>query len=233
MRTGNSPLDHETTRQQARVLSLTEAELEELLDGAKQRKNAHVGQLMRLFGDRLHEKLRRMNRDASDTEVAEVVSDTFMALPRLLKSYEEQGRFEGWLLEVARNIASTKLRSRIRHQAHYGDAVHDPVRDPSAIAKLEEAELLGRMASQLSPSLRDVWALHLEGRSPDEICALLHLSTGAVHTRLHRARKRLLESIGIDQLREWLGASRLLELLGEKVIKELFGEDRLSELKRS
>jgi hypothetical protein len=90
-------LEHETTRRQRRVRALSDDDLAELLEGVRQRKNAHVGRLRTLFHARLFDRLRRKYARLSDEAIEDSITDTCMALPGRLIWYEDHGTFEHWL----------------------------------------------------------------------------------------------------------------------------------------
>lgn len=182
------PLEHVTTTRQDVVRHLP---LAELIEGARARQNAHIGQLMRLYADGLRQKLSGFSDDVCD----DVVTDTFLALPEKLAGYVEDGRFEQWLFGVAFNIARTKRRSVKRREQHFVDTTAEGARMPSAVWRIEEEQLVAQAAEVLSPAEREVWFLTYRGFTAAEISALLRLKESAVHVRLHRARTRLAGAI--------------------------------------
>lgn len=235
------PLDHETTRQQAKARGMTESDFAALLDGARMRKNAHIGRLHQLYGAKLGSKLRRKYPALSHDTITDLVSDTFVALPQLLIWYEERGKFEGWLFEVARNVARTRQRSNQRYDNKFEDTDSDGARDASAVIKLETSDLvnlLERMIRELSPKACDVMTMHFEGRSSSEIASLLGRTTGAIDTALSRAKvslariigfRELIDMLGIDGTIYLVGIDRLFSAFGEEAVLESFGAKRLVE----
>ncbi len=185
------PFDDVTTRTQGTVRSLGEAEL---IAGARRRKNAHIGQLMRVYGPTLREKLLSFAGDATD----DVVSDTFLSLPERLGDYDDKGKFEQWLYRVAFNIARTKRRSVNRREKHFVDTEPDIARLPSALARVQAEQVLEIAEAELSPAEREVWFLSYQGHAPTEIGRMLGLKESAVNVRLHRARARLSKLLGTD-----------------------------------
>lgn len=178
------PLEHETTSLQVLVRDLDHVAL---LEGARARGNAHIGELMRRHGPQLRVQLAGYAGDLTE----EVVVDTFLSLPKALAAYREEGRFDKWLFSVAFNIARTRRRSRIRHERHFEDTEREGVRLPSAAAKIDEAEWVQRASHSLSPAEREVWFLSYQGHTRDEIAETLRIKPSAVDVRLHRARTRL------------------------------------------
>lgn len=61
--------------------------------------------------------------------------------------------------------------------------------DPAESAEQHEQQrLVWRAVKQLTPPFRTVMAMHLQGRSYEEMAAALRLPVGTVKSRLHRAR---------------------------------------------
>jgi RNA polymerase sigma-70 factor (ECF subfamily) len=69
---------------------------------------------------------------------------------------------------------------------------HAPATDADAFAHVQSA------LRHLSPREREVLVLHyFEQQSVEQVATLLDLTRGAVDVRLHRARKRLREVLGV------------------------------------
>lgn len=183
-------LEHLTTTHQ---LLVRELELSALLQGAREGKNAHIGELQRRFGPAL---LTALKTSAGD-RAQEVVDDTFMSLPQKLGGYVDDGRFDRWLYVVAFNFARSGNRSARRHERNQElDALPEPGREPSAVARVEEQELLTLAMRLLPESEREAWLLHYQGYEPADIGQQLGISANAASVRVHRARKRLKDQLG-------------------------------------
>lgn len=183
-------LEHLSTTHQLLVRDLA---FPLLIDGARQGKNAHIGELQRRFGGALLDAIRPVAGERAQ----EVVDDTFMSLPRKLGAYVDDGRFDRWLYVVAYNLARSSNRSARRHdrEASLEDAP-DPAREPSAMARTEEAEVLTLAMRVLPESEREAWLLHYQGSESADIAQRLGISANAAAVRVHRARKRLMEQFG-------------------------------------
>jgi RNA polymerase sigma-70 factor (ECF subfamily) len=174
-------------------LLVRELDVAALLAGAREGKNAHIGELQRRFGPALLTAIKA----AAGDRAQEVVNDTFMSLPRKLASYTDDGRFDRWLYVVAFNIARSGGRAARRYErdAPLEDAP-DPSREASAVARTEEKELLTLALRVLPESEREAWLLHFEGYEPADIGEKLGISANAAAVRVHRARKRLKDQLG-------------------------------------
>jgi RNA polymerase sigma-70 factor, ECF subfamily len=95
------------------------------------------------------------------------------------------------------NVALSERRSRRRR-----DARIVPVEEPERMEKTPGAPRpeagfdLERALATLPPGARAVFVLHdVEGRTHEEIAALLNLATGTSKAQLHRARRLLREAL--------------------------------------
>jgi len=171
----------------ARALSL-----QELIDGAKIGYAPYIGELRARIGDELELAIEPLVGDAA----AEVVDDLFMALPRMLPGYREDGRFHAWMFGGAFNRARTRARAdRRRPDTVDMPLGFEPSEPPTVEDRLAEEAILERAISVLSDSEREAWLLSYEGHDPREIAARLGIEPNAASVRVHRARKRLAEEL--------------------------------------
>jgi len=130
----------------------------------------------------------RLTGSRDDAE--DVVQDLFVGLPRALKAYREQGRFESWLKRIAVRLCLIRLRSRKRRHEVPIDAVATELAreamNPADIVALE------RVILSLPATLRSVFVLReIEGFSHDEIAAMLNITATNSAQRLSRAWRQL------------------------------------------
>lgn len=145
----------------------------------------------------------RMTRNEQDAE--EVVQETFLRAYRNLEQFESRANFGTWLYRIGVNCSLDFVRSRKRHvegreTAPEGEDASDPLDavatpnpgpDRLAIAgqmrKRVEVEL-----ARLSETERTAFLLrHVEGRSIEEIGAILGLRTSATKNSIFRAVQKL------------------------------------------
>jgi RNA polymerase sigma-70 factor (ECF subfamily) len=134
----------------------------------------------------------------------EVAQETFLRAWRNLGDYDRQrGEFSTWLYALARNLAINELaRASHRHETAMGDEVPDAACDrPQPLASL----LMDERRRQLHDALR---RLPLEDRSAlalaynddlalADVARIEGCSTGAIKTRLHRAKRKLRELLEV------------------------------------
>lgn len=119
----------------------------------------------------------------------------------LLKSVEELRRGKtptGFWLRVTRR-ALDLLRRRQRHakamEMVARELTDDSIDPIEQVAARELYERLLRAAAGLTPTERDVWLLHCEGKTEVEISQELNKSHPAVKMALSRARQHVREKI--------------------------------------
>jgi RNA polymerase sigma-70 factor (ECF subfamily) len=183
-------LQHMTTTHQVLARGLPFADL---LAGARVGNNAHIGELQRRYGAALLSAIKH----TAGERAQEVVDDTFMSLPKKLRGYVDDGRFDKWLFVVAYNIARSSNRSSRRHREEFfPEPPVDAGRDASAIARADEKEILAEAMRVLPDSEREAWLLHFQGYEPSEIGEMLGISANSASVRIHRAKKKLREIMG-------------------------------------
>lgn len=138
-------------------------------------------------------------RLSSDGALAEeLTQEVFVRAWRKLGSFRGESAFSSWLYPLTVNVALSERRSRRRRDARIF-ATDDPaslerapgVPQPEAGFDLEKA-----MAA-LPPGARAVFVLHdVEGRTHEEIAAMLDLAPGTSKAQLFRARRLLREALG-------------------------------------
>jgi RNA polymerase sigma-70 factor, ECF subfamily len=140
----------------------------------------------------------------SEPDAEDIVQDTFLKAYRELKRFESRSSFGTWLHRIAVNCSYDLLRKRPRQQAEALDAEGedggmafvveaDGVTRPDRLAFSGEVQQRVRAAmNQLSPAERSAFVLrHLEGRSIEEIGALLDLQVSATKHSIFRAVQKM------------------------------------------
>ena len=150
---------------------------------------------------------RRMLR--SEEDARDAVQDAFISAFRALESFQSGSRLSTWLHRIAVNAALMKLRTRRRKPEESiddllptfledGHHTHTPQEWPgSAQEWLERDEVRSAVREaidQLPETHRNVLLLRdIEELDTAEVAKMLEISSGAVKTRLHRARLALRE----------------------------------------
>ena len=149
--------------------------------------------LVRRYGDTLHGHALRMT--GSPDEAADLVQRALVKGFKKLRTCREPERVGAWLFRILANLCKDHVRSPRRRDVSVGRlagtlrSASDPVSDA------EDAEIRTRVWSALealTPEQREAFVLkHVEGRSYEEIAAVMDLSVASLKMRVHRAREAL------------------------------------------
>jgi RNA polymerase sigma-70 factor, ECF subfamily len=138
-------------------------------------------------------------------DALEVAQETFFRAYRKIHSFQGGSSFYTWLYRIAVNIAIDAQRRQSRTPLDYrenldglADARFEAAKDPFAnVHDRELRESLLKAINELTPEHKAVIVLRtMEGLSYKDIGEILGCSEGTVMSRLHYARKKLLEKLG-------------------------------------
>jgi RNA polymerase sigma-70 factor (ECF subfamily) len=137
----------------------------------------------------------RLSQDASLAE--ELTQEVFVKAWRKLSTFRGESAFSSWLYPMAVNVAFSERRSRRRRDARIVSVEEPQLLEKAPGAPQHEAGFdLERALATLPPGARAVFVLHdVEGRTHEEIAALLNLAAGTSKAQLHRARRLLREAL--------------------------------------
>jgi len=141
-------------------------------------------------------------------ESLEIVQDVFVSVYKNIKTFRQDASLSGWLRKITINTCLNwkrkwKRRFRWSHQSIEAKDETKLLRgskddkNPETIYREKQFEqLVMSNIKKLPEKIRVVFVLNtLEGLSYDEIARHLNIKKGTVSSRLHHARKLLLESI--------------------------------------
>ncbi len=135
--------------------------------------------------------------NAADAE--DITQDAFVRAHANLALLRDPERFRGWVCRIARNLALNRVRDERRRAAREARnlAREGPPDDVAGIVVDREFEAQVRAAiASLPAHLREVLQLcAIDGLEPAVVAVILELPPGTVRSRLHLARKRLLEAL--------------------------------------
>ena len=158
--------------------------------------------LVNEYAPRLRGFLRKIVRSS---DVDDMVQVLFLRVVRTIGRYQEAGRFEAWIFQIARNLAHDHLRDRLRQRANY-NGPSEPDRMTLLTASgvtIEEGLERAESASQIEEALwrlpdteREVILLRHFGRLTfEEIAKAMDTPLGTALARSHR---------GLSKLRKWV-----------------------------
>lgn len=136
-------------------------------------------------------------RNRADAE--DVAQESFVRAYRSFAGLRDREKFRGWLVRIVWRLALDRIRSQKRRERRELAALRQPapptVEDVAAQREFEQR--LAGAIEQLPEKLRIVLLMAgVEGHDTAEVASLLGLPAGTVKSRLHLARKRLLEVLG-------------------------------------
>jgi len=175
-------------------------DLTELVAAARNGDHRAFEELVRVTYADTYTLAFRLTGDEEDAR--DVVQESYLRAFRGLKRFRGDAQFTTWLYRITANCASTHLgrRSRHRHDELVDDApIQDLDLDHDPQARTETNATRDRLTvalRELPPRLRAVVVLRDVYDLPHEaIAAELGISESAAKVRLHRARKKLRESL--------------------------------------
>ncbi len=138
----------------------------------------------------------RLLQNHGDAEDAS--QEAFMKAYRGLKKYDPQRPFMSWILAIAYNQCMDQLRRRriswVGLEALFNRSDQQSPSAEVAVAALNETESVQNALSALSAKDRAAVVLkYWYDYSYDEIAETLSLTNSAVKSRLHRARRELVD----------------------------------------
>ncbi len=135
--------------------------------------------------------------NAADAE--EVAQEAFLQAHRRFPTLREPARFRAWVSRIALRLSLNRYRERFRRlrREDAWQSARPAAADGAQLAadKLY-LERLRHEIDRLPEKLRLVLLLSaVEGMDAREVAAVLGIPAGTVRSRLHLARKRLLEAV--------------------------------------
>ncbi len=149
--------------------------------------------LVRRYGDVLHGHALRMagNRD----EAADLVQRAFVTGYRKLSTLRDTERVGAWLFRILANLARDHLRSSHGRELSLEKLPELPEGGGDPLDAVHRGEIRARLQlamGRLTPEQREAFVLkHVEGRSYEEMAAVLDTSVASLKMRVHRAREAL------------------------------------------
>ncbi|AKV04739.1 RNA polymerase sigma factor RpoE [Labilithrix luteola] len=183
----------------------------DLIELAKAGDTNAFGELVRRHQPRIHRLAVHMLRDRSEAE--DVAQETF------IRAYQALGRFDGrseaytWFYRITINLSLNRIRSRKTSRASQDtddprlDGLMTDRRptsgDPAGSASRKQLyQTLCAGIDELSDTLRTTLILVcIDGRSHEDVAAILGAPEGTIAWRVHEARRKLkgfLDARGFD-----------------------------------
>ena len=135
-------------------------------------------------------------------EAEDLAQDTFIKAYKKFDTLKEPDKLKSWLFQIARNTVIDFFRKNKNRPFALDSSILENIAGTTAadyqdhVANMEVSKELDRCIDQLVKEDRAIIKLlYYEGFSYKDISELLHINQNTLKSRLHRARKVLLENI--------------------------------------
>ena len=175
----------------------------ELVQLAQKGDHAAFEALVRRYSERAYRAAYRVVRDSSQAE--DIVQEALIKAYRGLRKFEARSSFYTWLYRIVHNLAlDRRRRERRAPTLEWDDAVSKEI-DPRVVApppdspeasarRAQVRRLVATGVQDLPDGQREVLLLReVEGLSYEEIARTMGISKGTVMSRLHYARKKMVD----------------------------------------
>jgi RNA polymerase sigma-70 factor (ECF subfamily) len=183
--------------------------LRDIIARAQSNQAEGYEQLLAAYGVRLYGYFHRATGDHHESE--DLLSELMLRLVRMIKEYDDRGRFEPWLFRIASNMVRDRIRRRTASPSPSGwlgesdggladDEMEGPATAVDAGLVATDTSLqLKQALDRLDPTVRDMILLrHFGEMSFREIARLYGCPMGTVMARVHRGFKALRKLLGDD-----------------------------------
>jgi len=141
------------------------------------------------------------SRMVGRTDAEDLLQEIFLTAHRKLGLYKGESSLGTWLFRMATNLCLDFLRSRANRSAQVTDSFDAedatlPSGGRGPILGVVDRLDLERAVAELPDGCREVFVLYdVEGFEHREVGAMLGISDGTSKSQLHKARRRLRESL--------------------------------------
>jgi RNA polymerase sigma factor (sigma-70 family) len=154
-----------------------------------------LGALYDRHGEPVHRFVARVTQGHADTD--DIVHDAFLTAARIAGRFDGRPSARPWLIGIAARLVHRRARGlgRLARVLERFAWVRPSAPDPAAAFKARSTlGVVGEAVARMSPAKRVVLIMaEVEGMSGPEIAAALEIPLGTVWTRLHHARRELLQ----------------------------------------
>ena len=132
----------------------------------------------------------------SEMEAEEVAMDAFVKAYRNLKKFNKESKFTTWFYRIITNQALSLKRRKKLDTIDLENAATESDRSSDKVLQKENERLIRRALSDLSDKDETLLTLfYLKELTLDEISEIVELTVNNVKVGVHRARKRLAETL--------------------------------------
>lgn len=180
---------------------------QDLVERLKKGQKQAFNQLVSSYQERLFKLAYGITLDREDS--LEVVQDVFLSVYHHIQTFRQDSTLATWLRKITLHHCLNwkrkwKRRFKWHHQSLEQENDFEPaeenLNDPELLFREKQLEgALMKEIQALPEKLRLVFVLNaIEGLSYDEIAEILNIKKGTVSSRLHLARKSLINSLELN-----------------------------------
>jgi RNA polymerase sigma-70 factor (ECF subfamily) len=181
---------------------------QDLVEGLKKGQRQAFNRLVSSYQERLFKLAYGITLDREDS--LEVVQDVFLSVYHHIQTFRQDSSLATWLRKITLHHCLNwkrkwKRRFKWHHQSLEQENDFEPteenLNDPELLFREKQLEgALMKEIQALPEKLRLVFVLNaIEGLSYDEISEILNIKKGTVSSRLHLARKSLINSLELNE----------------------------------
>ncbi len=174
----------------------------EFIQRLKDKDPEAFSQLVRAYQDKIYNLAMRLTRNPEDAE--EVLQESLLSIFNKIHTFQERSRLSTWIYAITSNGALSRLRKKGNNTVTFEE--ENPLKGDSAwyrnsnvifdfsdqndpLLRKELQEHLNAAIEQLPDGYREIFIMKEINKMPvKEIADIVGLKSGAVKTRLHRAR---------------------------------------------
>lgn len=165
-------------------------EVEKWVESARRGDRQAFSEIVRLTQQKVFRYCYPMVANRQDAE--DMVQETFIRAYRSLGSYEESGRFTGWLLTIAHRTCLNKLKRKGRVHALLQKLANEGTSAIESDHYDESNEEALSLLDSLKPKVRAIVVLKvIHDLSYEEISAIVGIQASSLRKQFERARKQL------------------------------------------
>jgi len=162
-------------------------ELNKIIKGCVAGKSVYQEKLYKLFAGKMYGVCLHYSKDS--TEAEDILQEGFYKVLKNIKTFKNQGSFEGWIRRIMINTALEKYRKQ--KYLYLVNDIYEISEDLSFDEILSDiaAKDILKLIQELSPKYRMVFSMYaIEGYSHKEISDMLGITVGTSKSNLSRAR---------------------------------------------
>jgi RNA polymerase sigma factor (sigma-70 family) len=167
--------------------------IQEVLAGNKQA----YANIINKYKNQVYACILRMTKNPQDAQ--DLVQESFIKVYHQLEKYDGKGSFAGWIYRVAMNHCLDEFRKKrykINHVEINENSLENPNHPEVVFLKKEKNRQLEQLITTLPEEERIILLLrYVNELSYDEIGELLNTPVSTVRNKLHRAKKKMRETV--------------------------------------